>query len=172
MTIDRKAAAAAFKERKTLPGVYAIRCPAAGGLWLGQASDMTRVQNRHWFALRTGGHTNRAMQAAWASHGETGFSFEMLEILAEEDNSIILGSQLRDALKRWRMKLVAEAVYPRPRDEGPSRPAVGGPSFIVRRHAAAHAFSCAFAIGRGYRAAGAPGERRYDRTVECSTASK
>lgn len=110
MTIDRKAAAAAYKERKTLPGVYAVRCDAAGGIWLGQANDMTRVQNRHWFALRTGGHTNRDMQAAWASHGEASFGFEMLEILADADDSSARASQLRDSLKRWRTRLAAGAV--------------------------------------------------------------
>lgn len=110
MTIDRKAAAAAFKERKPVPGVYAVRCEDAGALWLGQAADMTTVQNRHWFALRMGSHTNRAMQTAWASHGEAGFRFEMLEILPEDADGSALASQLRDGLKRWRAKLSAPAV--------------------------------------------------------------
>jgi hypothetical protein len=110
MTIDRKAAVAAFKERKPQPGVYAVRCVDSGGLWLGQANDMTTVQNRHWFALRMGSHTNRTMQAAWASHGEASFSFEMLEILPEGDSGSALDSQLRDRLKRWRTKLGAPAV--------------------------------------------------------------
>lgn len=110
MTIDRKAATAAFRERKPSPGVYAVRCSGSGGLWLGQAADMTNVQNRHWFALRMGSHTNRVMQAAWASHGEASFSLEIIETLADEDDRIALASQLRDALKRWRTTLVAAAV--------------------------------------------------------------
>jgi hypothetical protein len=110
MTIDRKAATAAFKERKPVPGIYAVRCLPAGLVWLGQAKDMTSVQNRHWFALRMGSHTNRAMQAAWASHGEANFSFETIETLADEDDGIALASQLRDALKRWRTTLAAAAV--------------------------------------------------------------
>jgi hypothetical protein len=110
MTIDRKAAAAAFKERKPVPGVYAVRCAGSGNLWLGQASDMTTVQNRHWFALRMGSHTNRVMQAAWASHGEASFSLDLVEILGDENDGTALASQLRDALKRWRTELGAGAV--------------------------------------------------------------
>ena len=110
MTIDRKAATAAFRERKPQPGIYAVRCESAGALWLGQAADMTNVQNRHWFALRMGSHTNRAMQAAWASHGEAAFSLERLEILPEDATGSALASQLRDGLKRWRAKLSAPAV--------------------------------------------------------------
>ena len=110
MTIDREAATAAFKERKPQPGVYAVRCEAAGGLWLGQFADMTAVQNRQWFTLRMGSHTNRAMQAAWASHGEASFRFETLEILAEDERGSALASQLRNSLKRWRERLSAPAV--------------------------------------------------------------
>jgi hypothetical protein len=110
MTIDRKAAIATFRERKPVPGIYAVRCLSSGQIWLGQAKDMTSVQNRHWFALRMGSHTNRIMQAAWTSHGESSFSLDTVEILAGEDDDVALSSQLRDALKRWRTKLAAAAV--------------------------------------------------------------
>jgi hypothetical protein len=110
MPIDRKAATAAFRERKPVPGVYAVRCSPTGQVWLGQARDMTSVQNRHWFALRMGSHTNRVMQAAWDSHGEVSFNLSTVEILADDDDGIALASQLRDALKRWRTKLAAAAV--------------------------------------------------------------
>ena len=110
MTINRKAATAAFKERKTASGIYAIHCTPSGQLWLGQANDLATVQNRHWFGLRMGSHTNRDMQRAWTTHGEAGFSFEPLEILPDEDNAITRASQLRDALKRWRTDLSAPAA--------------------------------------------------------------
>lgn len=106
MSIDRKAAVQSWKERKPTPGIYAIHAPD-GGLWLGQSPDTTSVQNRHWFALRHGGHANRAMQAAWTRHGEAAFRFEIIEALAEEDDPIIRFSQLRDALRRWRQALAA-----------------------------------------------------------------
>jgi hypothetical protein len=110
MRIDRKAAIASYKERKAAPGIYAIRCAASGEQWLGQAPDMATIQTRHWFGLRLGGHTNRAMQAAWNTHGEAEFCLEPLELLPEEDNAVILSGQLRDALKRWRTSLGAPAA--------------------------------------------------------------
>lgn len=110
MSIDRKAAIAAYKERKSAPGIYAVRCAATGEVWLGQAPDVTTIQNRHWAALRFGSHSNRAMQATWTAHGEASFRLEPLELLPEEANAALLSSQLRDALKRWQAELAAPAV--------------------------------------------------------------
>ena len=76
MSIDRKAAVTAWKERKSAPGIYAIRCVPTGEVWMGQAADVATVQNRHWFALRMGSHTNRALQAAWQQHGADALVFE------------------------------------------------------------------------------------------------
>jgi hypothetical protein len=76
MSIDRKAAVTAWKERKSAPGIYAIRCVPSDDRWLGQAADLATVQNRHWFALRMGSHTNRALQAAWAQYGAEALVFE------------------------------------------------------------------------------------------------
>jgi hypothetical protein len=108
MSIDRKAAIAAWKDRKVEAGIFAIRCP--GGVWLGQAPDISTVQTRHWFSLRLGTHSNRALQAAWQAHGEAGFAFEILELLPDEDDPVARSSQLRDALRRWRNQLGAAAV--------------------------------------------------------------
>ncbi len=110
MSIDRKAAIASYKERKPAPGIYAIRCAATDDQWLGQAPDITSIRTRHWFSLKLGSHSNRAMQAAWNTHGEASFSLEALELLPEEDNPVTLSSQLRDALKRWRAELGAPAA--------------------------------------------------------------
>ncbi|MBC7506592.1 MAG: GIY-YIG nuclease family protein [Sandarakinorhabdus sp.] len=107
MTIDRKAATAAWKERKNAPGIYAIRCTVSGESWMGQAADLATVQNRHWFALRSGSHSNRVMQAAWAAHGADAMVFEPLELLPDAESG---ASQLRDALRRWRDESGAPAV--------------------------------------------------------------
>ncbi len=110
MAIDRKAAVAAYKERKPAPGIYAVRCAASGEVWLGQAADMATIRNRQFSSLRFGGHTNRAVQAAWTLHGEASFSLEPLELLPEEEDRLLLASQLRDALARWRAELGAPAI--------------------------------------------------------------
>ena len=74
-TIDRKAAVAAYKERKTFPGIYAVRCSASGQVWVGQAGDITTIKNRVVFALQHGSHTNGILQGAWNSHGGDCFTF-------------------------------------------------------------------------------------------------
>ena len=110
MSIDRKAAVSAWKERKSAPGIYAIRCTVSGERWLGQAPDMATVQNRHWFALRMGSHTNRALQAAWTLHGADALVLEVVELLAEENDPVLRDSRLRNALRRWRDETGAAAV--------------------------------------------------------------
>jgi hypothetical protein len=52
MSIDRKAAIAAYKERKTAVGIYVVRCEATGEAWVGQALDLEKVPNRIWFTLQ------------------------------------------------------------------------------------------------------------------------
>jgi hypothetical protein len=37
---DRKAAIAAYKERKSVAGIYVIRCAASGEAWVGQAPNL------------------------------------------------------------------------------------------------------------------------------------
>jgi hypothetical protein len=110
MNIDRKATIAAYKDRKVEAGIFAVRCPATGGLWLGQAPDIATIQTRHWFSLRPGSHSNRALQAAWQAQGEEGMVFEVLELLPDEEDAIARASQLRDALRRWRNQLAAPAI--------------------------------------------------------------
>ena len=110
MSIDRKAAVTVWKERKSVPGIYAIRCVPSDERWMGQAADLATVQNRHWFALRMGSHTNRALQAAWALHGADSMVFEVVERLVEEDDATVQASRLRNALRRWRDETGAAAV--------------------------------------------------------------
>jgi hypothetical protein len=110
MSIDRKAAVTAWKERKSAPGIYAIRCVPSGECWMGQAADVATVRNRHWFALRMGSHTNRALQAAWTQHGADALVFDVVERLAAEEDATVQASRLRNALRRWRDETGAAAV--------------------------------------------------------------
>ena len=109
-TIDRKAAVAAYKERKTFPGIYAVRCSASGQVWVGQAADIATIRNRIWFALQHGSHTNAILQGAWNSHGGDCFTFEELERLDEEELSYVRDRRLKERLAHWRAVLGALAV--------------------------------------------------------------
>ena len=88
MTSDRKAAIAAYKERKTFAGVFVIRCKASPQAWVGQTPNLEKIQNRIWFTLRQGSHTCRTLQAAWTAHGPDSLTFEECERLEEEETRL------------------------------------------------------------------------------------
>jgi hypothetical protein len=94
----RKAAIAAYKERKVVGGIYLVRCEASGEVW---------VQARLWFTLRHGTNPKKELLEAWRGHGEARFSFEILEKLEEETSSYIRASNLRERASYWREKLGA-----------------------------------------------------------------
>ncbi|MEK9970693.1 MAG: GIY-YIG nuclease family protein [Ferrovibrio sp.] len=107
---DRKAALAAYKERKTAAGIYALLCRPTGQRWAGRAADLSKIQNRVWFSLRQNGHTHRGLQAAWNAHGAEAFAFEELERIEEEPLAFVRDRLLKDRLTHWCGQLAAEAI--------------------------------------------------------------
>ena len=107
---DRKAAIAAYKKRKSVAGIFAVRCAASGQAWVGQAHDLETIQNRIWFALRQGNHTNGELQRAWSAHGEAGLSFDALERLKEDEPAYVRDALLRDRAVHWRAALNGSAI--------------------------------------------------------------
>lgn len=63
MTLDKRAARTAWKERETEWTVYAAR--TGGATWVGVTSDLQAIENRLSFSLRTGGCRTKGMQAAF-----------------------------------------------------------------------------------------------------------
>lgn len=110
MSIDRKAAIAAYKERKTIAGIFVVRCAASGEAWVGQAPNLETIQNRIWFSLRQGSHTCRSLQAAWNAHGEAGLTFAECERLDDEDSAYVRNALLKERLLHWRTELKAEMI--------------------------------------------------------------
>jgi hypothetical protein len=111
MKIDhRKAAIAAYKKRKTAAGVYAVRCAATGDSWIGQTLNLETIQNRIWFSLRAGGHSNRELQDAWAAHGGDAFAFEPLEQLKDEELPYVRDTLLKERAVHWRSALKGSAI--------------------------------------------------------------
>ncbi len=108
--MDRKAAVAAYKERKVAPGVYAIRCPAAGLCWVGQASDLATIWNRISFMLRQGAHPNRLLQSIWSERQGEGFVCEPLESLDEEVPAFAQDRVLKERFAHWAAALSALKV--------------------------------------------------------------
>ena len=88
MTSDRKAAIAAYKERKTFAGVFVIRCKASTQAWVGQTPNLEKIQNRIWFTLRQGSHTCRTLQAAWTAHGPDSLTFRGMRTAGRGRNGV------------------------------------------------------------------------------------
>ena len=109
-TERRKAAIAAYKERKAAVGIFAVRCAPAGKLWVGQTRDLDKVWNRISFSLRSGADPRRDLQAAWNAHGQAGFAFEPLEALEPEALDFALQSALDERTAFWRAQLGAAAI--------------------------------------------------------------
>ena len=106
----RKAAIAAYRERKVEAGIYAVRCTATGAAWVGRAADLDKIRNRVWFSLGHGSHVSRRLQAAWNAHGAEAFSFEALERVDPDEPPYVRDAQLSDALARWRESLGATVI--------------------------------------------------------------
>jgi hypothetical protein len=97
-----------YKERKTPAGIYALRCAATGEVWVGGSRSIETQENSTRFALRTGGHGNRALVAVWRAHGEAGFSFEVLErIDTAEMTPLGVGDEIKARERHWQAALGA-----------------------------------------------------------------
>ncbi|MGO4715042.1 GIY-YIG nuclease family protein [Bradyrhizobium sp. 2TAF24] len=106
----RRAAIMAYKERKAMVGVYAVRCAPAGAVWVGGSPNLDTIQNRIWFTLRTGGQTDAGLQAAWRDHGADAFSFEVLEEFDEEAPAYVRAIALKERTAHWRQALDARPI--------------------------------------------------------------
>lgn len=107
---DRKAAIAAYKERKSVAGIYALRCIASGQNWIGQAPNVETVRNRLWFTLKFGSSPHRALQKAWRDHGDKSFAFEVLERMPDDEPSFVIDSLLEERMAYWKAALDAQVL--------------------------------------------------------------
>ena len=107
---ERKAAVAAYKERKTVAGLYVVRCAATGAEWVGAAPDLSTIWTRRAFALRQGAETNKALQSAWNAHGAESFAFRILEEIDLDEIPYGRERALKERIRHWREALGAEAI--------------------------------------------------------------
>lgn len=107
---ERKAALAAYRERKPAIGIYAVRCAASGQVWVGRTPNLQSVQNRLWFTLRQGANPHRSLQAAWTAYGADAFSFEELHRLKDDTPAESHDRILKERLAHWRTVLGAGRI--------------------------------------------------------------
>jgi hypothetical protein len=100
--------ARAYAERERVQGVFAVRCVASGEAWVSSSRNLDTQKNGVWFTLRTGGHPNKAVQAAWNTHGEAAFIYEIVEELSSESRTPMgLADLLKARERHWREALGA-----------------------------------------------------------------
>lgn len=109
-TSDRKAAKAAYKERKSVAGIYAVRCVPSGQVWVGATPNLATIQNRIWFSMRHGNSSFPTLQAAWNEHGADSFTFEELERLDDGVNPYRRKDLLKERAAYWQGNLRAQAI--------------------------------------------------------------
>jgi hypothetical protein len=107
---DKKAAVAAYKERKPAAGIYLLRCASTGRCWAGRAPDLGTIRNRLWFSLRLGSNPHRDLQAAWLAAGADAFTFEPLEQLGDDIPAVAHERVLKERLAYWCEKLGAARI--------------------------------------------------------------
>lgn len=106
----RRAAASAYKERKHIAGVFAVRCTATDEVWVGASPTIETIQNQLWFSFRLGSSPQRDIQRALAIHGEQAFSFQVLEVHDEARATLVPAVWLKHRAAEWRAQLGAKKM--------------------------------------------------------------
>lgn len=107
---EKKAAIAAYKERKVVGAIYAVHCRATDRRWIGWAPNLATIQNRLWFALRLGTSPHRTLQLAWREHGGESFVLEEVERLDDEPSAFVRDRTAKERHAHWCAVLEAEAI--------------------------------------------------------------
>jgi len=107
---EKKEAISKFKERKTPLGIYAVRCASTGEVWVGASRNLDASRNSVMFSLRLGLHREPSLQREWNAHGESAFSYEILEKLDEDVIPMAIKDLLAEKKKHWLSRLNAHGL--------------------------------------------------------------
>jgi hypothetical protein len=107
---SKKAAIAAYKERKAAVGVYAVICNATGEAWVGISRNLEAQKTGLWFTLKLGSSPNRSLQTAWAEHGEAEFRYEELDRLSDDFSELGKKDELKRRKTLWQARLFAQSL--------------------------------------------------------------
>jgi len=111
MNSSRKAAVQAFKERKAPRGIFAVRCHVTGNVWVDSAMDLEAAENRTWFFLRNGDtQMDQLVKVEFQIHGREGFTYEILEKLAEDIAPMAIRDLLKEKKVHWLAQLGARKL--------------------------------------------------------------
>jgi hypothetical protein len=108
---NRKEMIREYKEMQHPVGVYQIKNNITGKVIIASSLNLTAMLNRETFALKSGGHPNKALQKDWNEYGESAFTFQILEQIEPKEGEVLNQSELKDEVKLleeiWLEKLQA-----------------------------------------------------------------
>jgi DNA-binding HxlR family transcriptional regulator len=93
-----------YKQAPKTAGVYWIRNTANGKFLLGSSLNLHGPWNRHSFALKTGAHGNKVLQADWTQYGADSFTFEILATV-KDDPDVHTSDALKALEDEWTARL-------------------------------------------------------------------
>jgi group I intron endonuclease len=67
-------------------GIYRIINSANGKIYIGSSIDLDRRRKQHFVELLKDEHCNSHLQNAYNKYGKENFTFEILEIITDQDN--------------------------------------------------------------------------------------
>lgn len=110
---ERKAAVAAYKQRKITGGVFRIANRETGRRLLMADLDLKGAENRFRFSQATGSCTYGKLSGDWARYGGTVFEFEALEEIEkkEEQSMEAFREELTLLLELWTEREDPAALY-------------------------------------------------------------
>jgi hypothetical protein len=100
---DRRAVKQQYLQAATRAGVYSIRNLVSGRALVAASMNVHGALNRHRFELRQGTHRNKLLTQDWSLHGESTFTFEVIDLVKpSEDPAFDVARELEDLLALWR----------------------------------------------------------------------
>jgi hypothetical protein len=100
--MDRKEMVRRYRETPPPAGVFRVRHKASGRIMIGASPDAPARPRRVQAQLEMNSHPIRQLQDDWDSDGETGFEFEVLDLLPKpEDSTADIEADLDALLDMW-----------------------------------------------------------------------
>lgn len=109
----KKEKLAAYKERKVVGGILAIKNSANGKTLLLSTTDMQGSKNRFAFSQQTGGCIHMKLQKDWIAFGAGVFALEVLDELNKKPTQTDgeFGDDIKALEAMWLDKFDAASLY-------------------------------------------------------------
>lgn len=110
---NRKEMLAAYKERKIIGGICAIKNTVNEKMLISSVTNLQGYKNRFEFSQATGGCIDLRLQKDWGEFGADAFAFEILEELEKKETQTPkeFSDDIKTLKEIWLEKLDPEKLY-------------------------------------------------------------